>query len=336
MLKTKKKPKVFVTRVILGEGIALLHKHFQVVVRKQSGVISKTELYHGAKEADALLCLLTDHIDRAFLERNRHLKIIANYAVGFDNIDIETATRLGIVVTNTPGVLNEAVAEHTLALICALARRIPQADAFVRAGKYRGWDPLLFIGSDFFDKTLGIVGLGHIGLDLAKRASQGLGFKLVHHDLHPNSQFERHYGARYVSLPTLLKLSDFVSMHVPLLDSTHHLIGARELRMMKRTSYLINTSRGPVIDEKALVQALRKGVIAGAALDVFEHEPKLTTGLTRLPNVVLTPHIASATVAARGKMSVLAAQGIVQSFAGKQPENIVNPLVWRRALLRLA
>lgn len=335
MTKIKKKLKVFVTRVIPDAGLQLLQKHFQLIVRKKPGIIPQAELFSGAKRADALLCLLTDHIDRAFLERNRHLKIVSNYAVGFDNIDIETATRLGIVVTNTPGVLNEAVAEHTLALICAIARRIPEADAFVRAGKYQGWDPLLLIGTDFFDKTLGIVGLGHIGLDLAKRASQGLGFKLLYHDLHPNPQFERHYGARYVSFPTLLKHSDFVSLHVPLLPSTHHLISTRELRAMKHTAYLINTSRGPVIDEKALVQALRKRVIAGAALDVFEHEPKITPGLTRLSNVVLTPHIASATVAARNNMSILTAEGIIHTFMGSRPENIVNPLVWRRALLRL-
>lgn len=334
-LTKQSKCKIFITRQIPKDGIDLLKNYFHVKVYSKDHVIPNKELYAGAKWADALLCLLTDHIDKKFIEVNRHLKAIANYAVGFDNIHVETATTYGIPVMNTPGVLNEAVAEHALSLICAVARRIPEADVFMREGRYKGWGPMLFLGSDFFNRTLGIVGLGNIGINLAKRASQGLGMKILYTDPRVHTEFEKSYNAKRVSLSHLLKESDYVSLHVPLMPSTHHLISAKELGMMKRTAYLINTARGPIVDEKALVKVLQKKRIAGAALDVFEHEPKLAPGLIKLKNVVLTPHIASATITARRNMSLTAAQGIVDVLHHHKPSHLVNPLVWRRALKRI-
>lgn len=330
MFRTHKKYRIFVTRRIPKEGIDLLQKHFRVTVSAHDRPLTARELDIQASRADALLTLLTDGVDGAFLRRHKHLRVIANYAVGFDNIDVEVATKLGIIILNTPGVLHEAVAEHALTLLCALSRRIVEADRFVRAGKYHGWSPNLLLGTDFFDATLGVVGLGAIGTSLAQRACQGLGMKILYTDVHPHRLFEKHYNAHYVHLDTLLKHSDFVSVHVPLLPSTHHLFGAREFRLMKKTAYFINTSRGAVVDEKALVKALKAGSISGAALDVFEHEPILASGLTKLENVILTPHIASATRSARVAMAELVASGMVLAFSGRRPRNVVNPEVWQR------
>ena len=317
------KPHVFVTRKIPGKALALLRRQAEVRVYPHDRIIPRKELLIGVRWCDALLCLLTDKINRQVLKANPRLKIVANYAVGYDNIEVSYAKKKGIVITNTPGTLEHAVAEHAFALLLAAARNIPQADAFMRAGRYRRWEPLLFIGTELQGKILGIVGLGRIGAGVAQRAA-GMGMKVQYYDVRRNPEFEKKYQASYRSLKSLLLSADFVSLHVPLLPSTRHLIGTSELSWMKKSAYLINTSRGAVVDEKALVAALRRKQIAGAALDVYEREPKLTSGLTKLPNVILTPHIASATIEARTAMSELAARNILAVLQGKKALTPVN------------
>ncbi|HLD79945.1 MAG TPA: D-glycerate dehydrogenase [Candidatus Nanoarchaeia archaeon] len=322
------KKKVFVTRIIPKKGIQLLRRHFLVKVYPKDQAISRKELLKEVKQCDALLSLLTEKIDREVLNANPKLKVVSNYAVGYDNIDVKAATAKGIIVCNTPGVLEDAVAEHTFALMLALSKRIVEADCFVRAGKYKRWEPMLLLGTELKGKIIGIIGLGRIGAGVAERARRGMGVNVLYHDIKRNKDFEEKYQAKYVSLSELLKKSDFVSLHVPLLPSTRHLIGKEELRLMKKTAYLINTSRGPVVDEKALVEALQKKHIAGVGLDVYENEPKLTPGLTKLKNAVLTPHTASATVEARTAMSELAAQNIIDVLKGKKAKFTVNPEVY--------
>lgn len=321
-------PKVFVTRNIQESGIKLLKKYCQVKVYSKNKVIPRQELIKGVKWCDALLCLLTDKIDKQVINANPNLRVISNYAVGFDNIDIKEASKRNIPVTNTPGVLTDSVAEHTFALIMAIARRIPESDNFTKAGKYKGWEPMLLLGPELKEKTLGIIGAGRIGSGVAERAVKGMGMNVIYFNTKRNPEFERKHKAKYAKIETILKKADFVTLHVPLLPSTRHLIGAKQLKMMKNTAYLINTSRGPVVDEKALVKALKNKQIAGAALDVYEFEPKLAPGLAKLNNVVLTPHIASATFEARSAMSELAARNILAIFENKIPSNIINKEVF--------
>ena len=318
--------RVFVTRKIPDEGLELLEGKVDLEVYGEDRVIPRENLLEKVKGVDALLSLLTDKIDAAVMEAaGPQLKIISNYAVGFDNIEVKEATQRNIYVANTPGVLTEAVAEQTFGLLLAAARRIPESDRFTKAGKYRGWEPLLLLGTEVKDKTLGIVGLGRIGSRVAEMAVKGMGMKVIYHDPKQNFEFEKAFGATYQkNLDDLLREADFVSIHVPLLPATRHLINADRLSLMKKTAYLINTSRGPVIDERALVVALKDGTIAGAALDVYEEEPQLAPGLTERENVILTPHTASATFEARGAMAVLAAQAILDVLAGKSPQNLVN------------
>jgi glyoxylate reductase len=318
--------KVFITRKIPDEGLKLLEGKVDLEVWEEDRVIPREELLKRVKGVDVLLPLLTDKIDAEVMDAaGSQLKAIANYAVGYDNIDVKAATERKIYVANTPGVLTEAVAEHTFALLLSIARRIPESDRFTRAGKYKGWEPMLLLGSAIEGKTLGIVGLGQIGSRVAEMAVKGMKMKIVYHDLKQDLEFEKKLGAVYKKeLDDLLKESDFVSIHVPLLPATKHLINAKNLSLMKETAYLINTSRGPVVDEKALVEVLKKEKIAGAALDVFEEEPKLAPGLTELESVVLTPHTASATIETRGAMSTLAAQAVLEVLAGKAPKNLVN------------
>lgn len=317
------KQKVFVTRNIPGNGITLLKKHFTVKVAPQNGPISRANLLKGAKWADAVLSLLTDKIDADFLSKNKHLKIVANYAVGYDNIDLAAATKNKIPITNTPGVLTESVAEHAVALMMALGKRVVEADAFLRKGKYKGWNPWLLLGTEFDGKTCGVVGTGRIGALFVKFAKT-LNMHILYTDVNRMPELEQAYDAQFVPLNTLLEQSDIVSIHVPLLPSTRHLINAQNLKRMKKTAFLINTSRGPVIDEKALAVALKKKQLAGAGLDVFEFEPKPVAALLKMPNVVLTPHIASATVEARNEMSMLAAQNIIAALNGQTPPSLVN------------
>ncbi len=322
-------PKIFVTRMIPETGIkALKSKGYEVVVNEkaENRSATKEEMIAGAKGADAILSILTDKIDGEVMDAGLPtLKIIANYAVGFDNLDVEGAKKRNIVLTNTPGVLTNTVAEHTFALMLSIAHRISEADRFSRAGKYHAWGPNLLLGTDLSGKTLGVVGLGRIGSRVAYHAVRGFDMKVIYTDPKSNPEFEKEFGAQYAEkLDDLLPLCDFVSIHVPLLDSTHHLINEARLRIMKRSAYLINTSRGPIIDEKALAKALRENFIRGAAIDVFEFEPEITPDLKELDNVIITPHIASATEETRNKMAEMAVDNIIETLEGRTPPNLIK------------
>lgn len=318
--------KVVVTRQIPESGINILKQAgFDVVVSAKDGVLTRDELKEFVKGADAILSLLTDKIDAEILEAaGLQLKIVANYAVGYDNIKVDDCKTKNVIVTNTPGVLTETVAEHAIGLLFAVAQNIPQADKYTREGKFVGWGPMLFLGTDIRNKTIGIVGLGRIGLEMVKRLKDGFGVNFIYFDLKRNEAAEKEFGVQFVSLEDLMKNSDFVSIHVPLTPETKHMIGDKELRLMKKTAYLINTSRGAVIDEAALVKVLHEKVIVGAGLDVYENEPKLTEGLAQLDNVTLLPHIASASIGTRSKMSEMAASNIIEVLSGKPP---INPVI---------
>ncbi|MBC7217004.1 MAG: D-glycerate dehydrogenase [Candidatus Caldatribacterium sp.] len=323
-----RRPNVFVTRRIPEEGLRIVAEYCEMEVSDFDGVLPKEILLEKVRGRDGILCLLTDTIDREVMEAaGPNLKVIANYAVGYNNIDVEEATRRGIMVTNTPGVLTETTADLAWALLMSIARRIVEADKFVRAGKFRGWEPMLFLGTDVYGATLGIVGFGRIGQAVARRA-QGFNMRVLYYDLvRAPFHVERELKAEFRSLPELLQEADFVSIHVPLTRDTYHLIGEKELQMMKREAYLINTARGPIVDEKALVRALKEGWIRGAALDVFENEPKVEPELLELDNVVLAPHIGSASYATRTRMAVMAAENLVRALQGEVPPNLVNPEV---------
>ena len=273
-----------------------------------------------------MLCLLTDRVDDEIFEAaGKQCKIFANYAVGFDNIDVAAAKKRGILITNTPGVLTDTVAEHTFTLMLSIAHRVSEADRFTRAGRYHGWAPMLLLGADLSHKTIGIVGLGRIGSRVAHHAAKGFDAKVIYYDVKKNEEFEREFGAEYKpTIEDLLREADFVSLHVPLLESTRHLMNRERLKFMKPTAYLINTSRGPVVDEKVLAEALRNGTIRGAALDVFENEPAIEPELLKLENVILTPHIASATEETRSKMAEMAADNIIAALSDKTPPNLVK------------
>ncbi len=323
-------PKVYVTRKFADSGIKTLKaKGYKVEVYAEDKVIPRKTLLEKVKGCDALLSLLTDKIDDEVLNAaGPQLKIVANYAVGFDNIDLAAAKKRNIPVTNTPSdKVNEAVAEHTFALMLALARRIPEADKFAKAKKYTGWSPTLLTGTDLYGKTLGIIGAGRIGAAVARRGVLGFGMKLVYSDMRQNVDLERQFKAEYMSMEKLLQAADFVSLHVPLLPSTRHLISTAEFSLMKKTAFIVNTARGPVVDEKALLRALRTKRIAGAGIDVFECEPAIDCDLTdnlelkSYDNVILTPHIASATIEAREAMSMVAAENIIAVLEGKAPLN---------------
>jgi len=320
--------KIYITRKVPESGIKILKaRGYEVIVNPEDRVLTKEELIASLKgqNYDALFCLLTDKIDGEVMDSfGSQLKIVANMAVGFDNINIEEAKKRGIIVTNTPGVLTNTVAEHTFALMLAIAHRVVEADKFTRALKYQSWAPMLLLGNDLSGKILGVVGLGRIGSRVAYHAVKGFDMKVLYYDVNRNENFEKEFSAVYIPLENLLKQSDFISIHVPLLETTRHLIGEPQLRIMKKTAYLINTSRGPVIDEKALVVALKSGEIKGAALDVFEFEPKITPELLQLDNVILTPHIASATEETRSKMSDLAATNIIEALEGHTPPNLLK------------
>ena len=322
---------VFVTRPIPDPGIPMLKEVCRVTLRESSRIPSREELLEGIRDRDAILCLLTDKIDREVIDAaGERLKVISNYAVGFDNIDVDYATEKGIIVTNTPGVLTETTADLAWSLLMCAARRIVEADQFTRAGKYHGWDPMLLLGYDVHGRTLGIIGFGRIGRAVARRA-RGFNMKIIYYDAFriPEDQ-ERELGVEFRPLEELLETADFVTIHTPLTRETYHMIDENALKRMKKTAVLVNTARGPIIDEAALVRALREGWIAYAALDVFEHEPELTPGLAALENVVLTPHIGSASHATRAKMAELAAQNILAVIEGQKPPHFVNPDVWER------
>jgi len=325
-----KKKSVYVTRMISQETIDDLKKHCDVEVNPDDRALSPAEFMEKIKGRDGVITLITDKVDAAVMDAaGPQCKIFANYAVGFNNFDLAAATKRGIILTNTPGVLDDATATHTWALLLAAARRIPEADKFVRDGKWKGWAPMFFLGLDIDRKTLGIAGLGRIGSNVARKA-KGFDMKIIYTDVRRNQSFEKEFGATHVDKETLLKESDFLSLHLPLLPETQHYIGEKELRMMKKTALLINASRGPIVDEKALVKALRERIIAGAGLDVFENEPQLEPGLKELDNVVIVPHIASATIKTRLDMGAIAANNIIKVFNGQPPDTCINPEVLKK------
>lgn len=319
---------VYVTRRIPEPGIDILRRNCRRVdINPDDRVLSRQELLEQVRDRDGLITLLTDKIDGEVMDAaGPRCGVIANYAVGFDNIALEEATERGIMVTNTPGVLTDATADHAWTLLFSVARRVVEADKYTRAGKYKGWAPMLFLGGDVTEATLGVVGAGRIGAAMARK-SIGFRMKVLYSDAFENRDLEEEIGAFRVSFEQLLREADFVSVHVPLTPETRHLFDAQAFKKMKKTAYLINTSRGPVIDEAALAQALKDGEIAGAALDVFEEEPKINPGLLGLDNVILTPHIASATINARTNMATTAANNLVKALEGRRPPNLLNPKV---------
>ena len=319
--------KIFVTRRIPEPGLELLRKNHDIEVNPYDRVLTKEEIIRGLRGKDGLICLLTDTIDEEIIASNTNLKMISNYAVGYDNIDVTYATKKGIPVSNTPGVLTDATAEMAWALLFATARRLVEGDNFTRAGKFRGWGPLLMLGHDVTGKTLGIIGAGRIGTAFALK-SQGFNMKILYSDGRKNDILENKLDAQRVEFKTLLKKSDFISLHVSLNKSTYHLIGEKELRMMKKNAILINTSRGPVIDEEALVKALKEEWIFGTGLDVYENEPEINKKLLGLKNVILQPHSASATLKSRTDMALIAAENIIVGLRGEMPPNCINKEVF--------
>jgi glyoxylate reductase len=332
--------KIFVTRKIPGESLEKLKTGGdEVVISEFDRPLTSEELLGKIKGVDAVLTLLNDKIDGDMMDAaGPQLKIISNYAVGFDNIDINAAMDRGIIVTNTPSdEVNEAVAEHTWALILALARRIVESDEFVRkqgyfaqTGGYKGWEPDLFLGPSMIGKTLGIIGLGRIGSMVARRAK---GYNMtVLYNKHTRGEkeieIEKEMGVIFSNLDELLAKSDFISLHVPLTEETRGMINSRTIAKMKKGAYLINTARGPIVDESDLVDALKSGQLTGAALDVFESEPDISSDLLGLPNVIMTPHIASSTIEARAKMGEQAVRAILDVLAGTKPQNMVDEKMW--------
>jgi len=316
--------KVLVTRKIPDNGLKILGGRYELILNEHDRPMTSDEIAQRVAGIAGILCLLTDRIDEGIMASAPNLAGIANYAVGFDNIDIAAATRRGIPVTNTPGVLTEATAELTIALMFACARRIPEAQQLARSGAWKGWGPMQFLGADIAGATLGVVGMGKIGRAVARRG-YGLGMRIVYYEEAPLAPASLGFEGRHVTLPELLSTSDFITLHVPLTERTRRLIGSRELASMKPTAYLINTSRGQVIDEGALADALARGVIAGAGLDVYEQEPTINPGLLALDNCVLLPHIGSATTTTRRKMAETAAECLVAMIEGTTIPNLVNP-----------
>lgn len=323
------KPKVYVTRSIPGKGLNLIQQTCYVEVWPGTIPPSHEELLEKVRDIDALLCLLTDKIDAEIMEAaGPKLKVISNYAVGFDNIDISEATKRGIRVCNTPGVLTETTADLTFALLMAAARRIVEGEKFVKEGKWKTWEPMLLLGQDIHDATLGIIGLGKIGTAMAKRA-KGFGMKVIYYDPKQRAELDNELGVQPCeNLDELFKQADFISIHVPLTSETQYLIDSKALDKMKNSAILINTSRGKVVDSEALYNALRQGKIAYAALDVTDPEPlPANHELLTLPNCLVVPHIGSASVATRTRMAVMAAENLIDTLNDKVPKHLVNPEV---------
>jgi glyoxylate reductase len=319
--------KVFVTRVLPPPGLEMLRERYELEVNPHDRVLTKEEIIAGVSEADALICLLTDSIDKDIIDTGKNLRIISNYAVGYNNIDFNYATEKGIIVTNTPGVLSETTADLAFSLLVSMARRIPEGDKFMREGKFTGWAPELMLGTDIHGKILGVIGLGRIGLLVAKRAL-GFDMKVLYNSANRKPNMEKELGIHFAEVDEILKNSDFVSLHVPLTKKTRGLIGKRELDMMKSSAYLVNTSRGEVVDEPALIEALNNKRIRGAALDVFWGEPtNVNSELYKLENVVLAPHMGSASLETRSKMAEMTAQAVIDTIEGRRPTHIVNPEV---------
>ncbi|MGZ8365524.1 MAG: 2-hydroxyacid dehydrogenase [Nitrospira sp.] len=316
------RPTLYITRLLPRPVLDAIPRHYHILTEPADRPPTAEELRRGFTEADAVICTLTDRIDASLLSHATRLKIIANYAVGYNNIDVPAATQCGITVTNTPDVLTDATADLTWAMLLALARHIVKGDTWIRTGDWPGWTPTQLLGADISGKTLGIVGMGRIGQAVAQRAS-GFRMSVIYAGRHRVSA-PSGVMWEWQPLEAVLAKSDFLSLHVPLTDSTRHLIGRRELTLMKPTAYLINTSRGPVIDEAALVSALEAQTIAGAGLDVYEQEPMVSAGLIALPNVVLLPHLGSATLETRVRMGLICLDNIAAVLGGRPAPNRVN------------
>jgi len=319
---------VYVTRRFYTEAtMRLAAAGHTTEINDSSRIMSSSELIQKGKGKDALICLLNDRIDATFLDECPTLRIVANVAVGYDNIDVEGATERNVMVTNTPGVLTEAVADLTFALLLSAARRIPEGDRYIRAGEYKGWELMQpQVGVNVFGKTLGIVGMGRIGTAVARRAYFGFGMQILYTDPQPHSETEKEMGAERVDLETLLEQSDFVSLHAALTPQTYHIIGSAELNRMRKTAILVNVARGALVDEEALVRALKASQILGAAIDVYEREPEVHIGLSSATSfTALAPHLGSATRETRLKMAHMAVDNVLAALDGKTPPNLVNP-----------
>jgi len=325
------RPKVYVTRKLPSPGLEIVSEVCDVVLHEDDQPPSREEIIRNIVDKDGILCLLTDKMDSVVMDAAPKLKVISSVSVGYDHIDVAAATKRGIYVTYTPGVLTEATADFTWTLMMSIARRLCEADRYVRAGRWKiSWSPTMMLGEDVYGRTLGIIGLGRIGAAMAKRA-RGFNMKVLYYDIQrPPSEKEAEFGVQYAPLEELLKQSDFISIHIPLMKETYHFIDEEKLKMMKPTALFINTSRGPIVDQKALAKALNEGWIAGAALDVFEKEPiDMNDPLLKLENVILALHIASATKQSRSKMAELAAKNLVAVLKGEEPLHLVNSEVMK-------
>lgn len=321
------KPKILITRTLPQAALDIVRGSCEVELLKRDRPLPRQQLLKRLRGKDGVVCFYTDTFDEEVFSKLPNLKVVSTVAVGYDNIDVKAATRHRVMVTNTPGVLTDTTADLTWALLLATARRIVEGDTFIRAGKWHHWMFMLLLGYDVHHKTLGIIGLGRIGQAVARRA-KGFEMRILYTQRHRADEgVERELGAKYVDKETLLQESDFVCLHIPLTSETVHYIGEKELKMMKKTAILVNAARGPAVDEKALVKALREGWIAGAGLDVFEREPKVERGLLSLKNVVMVPHIGSATIQTRIKMACMAAENVVAGVTGRRPPHLVNPEV---------
>lgn len=319
------RPKVLVTRSIPESGVVILKRRFRVDINKETRDLTRSELLNRLSGAFGVVAMLGNRFDRDLIFRLDTVKVISNFAVGYNNVDIQAATEKGIAVTNTPGVLTEATADLSFGLLLSVARRIVEGDMFVRARKFKGWAPMLMLGHEVSGKTIGIVGAGRIGTAVALRA-KGFGMRILYNSHRRNSRLDA-IGGVQVRLGELMRESDFISVNVPLTAETDGLIGRSEIGLMKRSAVIVNTARGEVVDEAALISALKRGRIAGAGLDVYANEPKINPDFHKLSNVVLAPHLGSSTFETRAKMSELAALNVIAVLRGERPEAIVNPEV---------
>ena len=320
------KPNILVTREVFDDVLEYLSQYFEVTSNQSDISFDSETLASKLSDKQGAMIALTDRIDTPLLARCPNLKAVCNIAVGYNNIDIEACRKAGVMATNTPGVLDDTTGDFAWTLILATARRLTEAEAYLRSGQWDRWKLKQFLGLDVHHATLGIFGLGRIGQVVARRAT-GFEMKVIYHDVRrATPEIEEPYRARFVSKEELLSLADIVTIHVPYSQATHHLIGKAELKQMKPTAILINASRGGVVDDAALIEALRSGTIAGAGLDVFENEPKFNPGFLDLKNVVLAPHIASSSKATRHKMAMLAAKNLVAALTTGNPPNLLNPV----------
>jgi glyoxylate reductase len=321
--------RVYVTsNEVPKEALDMMRKVAEVKINDKEGSPSREVLLKEVADIDGLYCNINERIDGELLDAGKKLKIVASMSVGFDHIDLDAATKRGVMATHTPGVLTEAVADETLGLILAVARRLVEADGYVREGSWKlKWTPMMLVGRDVYGKTLGIYGLGRIGIAVAKRA-KGFGMRIIYYDPFRNEEAEKSLGIEFKSKEDVIRESDYLSVHVPLLPETRRSIGAKEIKMMKKTAFLINTARGGVVDDAALAEELKLGTIAGAALDVFEKEPiDMNSPFLKMKNVVLAPHLASGSIESRTAMGVLAAQNLIAGLNGETPPNLVNKQV---------